>query len=552
MKKTHPFFTNIAQNPLIEKWKQHVAPLMLIILIQLSSCKDPYANISYIDSITEFPIATYLEDNSEKYSLWVELLKQSNLYNSLNLNANYTCFVPDNDAVTAYLTEHNVSSVASISKEDAAILVKYHTIKGKMYVSTDFENGTLPDSTATGDFLNIQNEGLNAIQINNEATIIGLDKKLTNGVVHTINHLLTPITETITDKLEKNTSYSIFKDAVIATGYSEMLDKISVSEITSDGKIIVRKYKYTLLAVPNSVFSMANVTDVNSLATYLGATSTDYTNNTNPLNLYISYHIIPQLLSFNDLATFSSSPKSKNISTLAGNELINISEVNNLLYINYNKATSNGIQLSAINKNCKNGILHEVDNITPIAVPEATTVQWEFTNFPYIAATYATYYRKTSLTTSFTGWLNNEVNGKECYKWLSVPEDRIGAGYFVCDKNASEMKKALYSDYLTLQLGMFGWIQMEMPAIIKGKYTVALSHFSRLAASPGSKLSLIIDGVYVGTQVSTSGYSNKIDTYRSVSMGTVQFSDTKKHIIKILGGDDGVAYLDFLTFTPTK
>lgn len=523
---------------------------ILLLTAGVHSCTDPYANDSYLEEALEHPVATYLNKNPDDYSLWVELLKYTDLYNSLNLNANYTCFVPDNVAFKNYLNANNYASVSSIDKEFASILVKYHTIKGAAYISSNFENGVLPDTTATGDFLTIENKGLNAITINNEATITGLDRHVTNGVIQTINKVLTPITETITDKLN-NPSYSIFRNAVEASGYLEMLNRIVTTETQLDGKVIHKKYKYTVFAVPNDIFTKSNISNLSSLATYLNA-GNDYTNPENALNKYVSYHIIPQLASFSTLATFTGGVKSKNIPTMAKNELINFSEVDNNLYINYNKTENTYIQLSEINLSCKNGVVHVVDNIMPVVAPQATQVTWEFTDYPYIAARFSNVYRITTMTSSFSGWLPSEVNGLECYKWLAVPEDRDGVGYHIGDRNAQEMKKGLYTDYMTLKLGMFGWVEMEIPAIIKGKYSIVLGHYNRLANAQGAKLSFIIDGNYVGNPVSTSGASNKADQYRQTTIGTVQFNETKTHVLRILAGDDDMSYLDCLIFNPVN
>ncbi|NLO71029.1 MAG: DUF5108 domain-containing protein [Porphyromonadaceae bacterium] len=521
---------------------------VLLLAASLYSCDDPFANDSYLDEALELPAATFMNNDPDNYSLWVELLKYTNLYNSINLNANYTCFVPNNEAFNQYLSSKNYTSVSEIDKEFATILVKYHTIKGASYISSNFENGVLPDTTATGDFLTIENKGLNAITINNEATIVGLDKLVTNGVIQTIDKVLTPITETITDKLS-NPSFSIFMSAVEAVGYSEMLDRIITSETQQDGTVIQKKYKYTLFAVPNSVYTTNGINDLASLAAYLGADA-DYTNPENLLYKYISYHILPQLASFSTLATFSGNVKSKNLATLAKNELVNFSEVDNKLYINYNQTANTFVQLAEINLACKNGVMHVVDDIMPIEAPPATQVKWEFTDYPYIAARFSNVYRITTMTSSFTGWLPSEVNGQECYTWLAVPEDRDGVGYHIGDRNAQEMKKGLYTDFMILKLGMFGWIEMEIPAIIKGKYSVVLGHYNRLASAPGAKLSFIFDGEYVGNPISTSGASNKADQYRETTIGNIEFTETKTHMLRILAGDDDQSYLDCLIFKP--
>ncbi len=523
----------------------------MLLIALLCSCSDPFANDSYLGELKEVPAATYMNENPKTYSLWVDLLKYTDLYNTMNLNANYTFFVPNNDAMNSYLKSKGLSSVNEINLDDAKILVKYHTIGGTQYTTSNFENGALADTTATGDFLYIENGGLNAIRVNDEALIVGLDNTVTNGVIQTIDHVLTPVTETIWDKMQAS-SYSIFRSAIEATGYSDQLNKIMTIEYLSDGTASVRKYKYTLFAVSNEMFANKNITDLKSLATYLGTTDENYTDSLNALNKYISYHIVNQMMSFNTLAKFDDNVKSRNISTLADNELINLSEVNNSLFINYDNSLGTGIQLTVINKNCKNGVVHEVNDIMPVVTPEATTIQWELTDYPYLAGLYSSSYRITSLTSDFVAWIDSEANGVECYKWLSVPEDRLGVGYYVANKNSSVKKDALNSDYLMLQLGMFGWVEMETPAIIKGKYSLILDHYNAQATLLGAKLSFIVDGKYVGSEVSTSGNSSKKDQFLETTIGDVEFSTTKKHTLKILAGDTDVSYLDCITFKPVN
>ncbi|WP_321517478.1 fasciclin domain-containing protein [uncultured Bacteroides sp.] len=528
---------------------KNIGGLFILLIVSLCSCSDPYANTAYIENMKDVPAATYMTENPETYSLWVDLLKYTDLYNTINLSSNYTCFVPNNDAMNAYLKSKNVSSVKELNKNDAITLVKYHTVKGAQYTSSNFDDGALADTTATGDFLSIKNGGLNAIRVNDEALIVGLDKVVTNGVIQTLDHVLTPITETIWDKMQVP-SYSILKSAIEVTGYSEQLKKIMTTETLPDYTVSVRKYKYTLFAVSNDVFAKMNITDLSSLAAYIGATDTNYADPSNALNKYISYHIIDQMLSFNSLAKFDANETSKNLATLAENELINLSVVNNALFLNYNSETVSGVQLKTINSNCKNGVVHEVDNIMPVATPKTTTVQWEFTDYSYLAALYSASYRITTLGTASSNWIDSNANGVECYKWQSVPEDRNGVGYYVTDKGSTVKKLALNSDYLMLQLGMFGWVEMKTPAIIKGKYTLKLNHFNALASAKGSKLSFIIDGQYVGSQVATSGNSNKKDQFLSTTIGQVEFSTTTKHTLKILAGDTDVSFLDCLIFTP--
>ena len=59
-------------------------------------CSDPFENQAFRET-DKMPAASYMEANSSTYSLWVDLLNYTGLFNTVNLKMDYTCFVPDNE-----------------------------------------------------------------------------------------------------------------------------------------------------------------------------------------------------------------------------------------------------------------------------------------------------------------------------------------------------------------------------------------------------------------------------------------------------------------------
>lgn len=517
-------------------------------LAVLSSCEDPYANSAYSGSSEVLPAASYLDKtDSLNVNLWVELLKHTDLFNTLNLQADYTCFVPSNKAVEAYLTKKGVAKVTELNIEEAKLLVRYHTIKGAKYSSVDFQEGLIPDTTATGDYLSTSFSNLGgAVLVNMEATVTKTIQ-VTNAYVHIVNAVLTPVTETLWNKLQA-ADFSIFKQAVELTGLSEMLNTIVKMEESANGVLLQRKYRYTLFAVPNSIFNANGINDIEALKTYLNAQS-DYSSTSNELNKYVSYHLVNQQISYSVLSAFAADDKvrSKNINTMAPNQLINIRDVSNVLYINYNQTNAQGTRLSQINLNCKNGVMHVVDGLMPVESPKPTKVQWELTAYPEIGAIIPNY-RITPGNSTYTYYLLN--NAFASYVSLTVPESRQGLAYVLANKNEAEFKKSIYSDYLIVSLGMFGWVEMQSPAIVAGKYNIYIEHYNFKAAEKQGKLSFIVDGNYVGGQVTTIGNSKTSDKFTKTLIGQVVFSETTTHKLRILAGDTFSSYLDCLTFEP--
>jgi uncharacterized surface protein with fasciclin (FAS1) repeats len=517
-----------------------------VLVITLASCVDPYADdSSLIKDANILPAASYMDSiDSLHVSMWVDVLKYTNLYNTLNLAANYTCFVPSNDAMQKYLISKGVQKVADLNIDDAKILVKYHTIKGMLYSSVSFEEGVIPDTTATGDYLSttfLENGG--SVQLNLEATI-QKTVKTNNAYIHIINNVLTPVTQTLWGKLQ-NGKFNIFSQAIEAIGYKEKLN--TITELKNGVQF---KYHYTMFAVSDSVYQANGINDFAALKSLLNATD-DYTSTNNPLNKYVLYHLLSQQISYSSLAyfTLTDTKRSKNYNAMAVNQLINVSEVNKVLYVNYNSTTKLGTRLLALNRNCKNGVVHEVDGIMPVTTPKPTTVQWEFTDFSVLSSTLPKY-RTSGLTSVYTYQLDPLV--ATCYKWLSVPESKPGLYYVIANKNDAQSYKALNYDYLRLNLGTYGWVEMTTPAIMAGTYKLYCEHYNPLATQLQGKIWFIIDGVYFGAQVSTQGASKTASNFTKtqIGTGTITFATTTTHTVRILAADGFTSDLDCLTFTP--
>ncbi len=238
---------------------KHKILYLFVAVAMLSACNDNLEDSTFTIS-EEVPAATWLKENG--YSQWVSLLEYTNLYSTINLNAgDYTLFVPNNEAVNAYLSENNYPSVSSINMDYAKLLVKYHTIAGNQYSQVDFTNDVLPDTTATGDRLTVTFDDNGDYFVNTEAKITNFDIATTNATLFIIDKMLSPVTEYIYDRLENDAEWSLFKELLEATALDSLVKQ------PESGKAS----QYTLFVVPNSVFGAANISNLSALADTLNA-----------------------------------------------------------------------------------------------------------------------------------------------------------------------------------------------------------------------------------------------------------------------------------------
>lgn len=459
------------------------------------ACEDPYKNSTY-QVYNVNPISAYLSAQPEKYAEWTSLLKYADLYNALSLtDAEFTALVPTNEAVKNYMKAHNYPSLEAIGVENARQLVKFHLLKGAVDKSEFNQGGKLSTQTVTGEYLVISFEEGGTPVINKEARMLEIsqDSVVSNGYVCTLDAVMNPLVETVYQRLLQNPDYSIFREAVEKTGWDKTLSVAADTTLGEDGaEIITRKY-YTVLAVSNAAFAKSQITDFAALAAKLGA-SDDYTDRNNALNQYVSYHILSGSVYQDE---FYKMPEGGNIgtwSTNAENQVLQIIQAaGNEFQFGYDVLTKTYARLLAPQSDVMaiNGILHELDYYMPIGQPQAAMVVWEFTDLADVAAYvneqtgehYRSPYgeeKKIKLNvpeiTSFTYKAKEGITNKDASILYYLPDSTSKAvkPSLKDDGMHNLSKLAMNGDWLQINLGYMGWIQMNTPTIIKGKYKVIL------------------------------------------------------------------------------
>jgi len=521
---------------------------LLGLVMAMVSCQDPYDESTFA-AYEELPISSLLKSQPETFSLWVELMEHADMYNTLNLRSTYTVFAPSNEGVQRYLDANGWDKVTDIPKEDAEYLIKYHTIYSVKISQSQFENGVINDRNATDDNLSIEfrEGGLNAIYINGESRVMELDIEATNGIIHALEEVLVPVRATIMDRLEEE-RFSIFRAAIEATGKADILNTIVVEGSDANGNPLEYRIRVTAFAVSDEVYAQEGIMSLEDLKAKLEVADENYTDPENSLNQYISYHILTQLKSFADLGAFPEGETSMNINTMAANELINISDQSGNLVMNYDEEAGKGVEFIKENINCKNGVVHEVDNWMPLFTPPRVTVLWDLTDYADLQAL-CDQYQNPSLNSTYNRTISqDEVS---CYKWKSTPEFRNNVVTYRNNRGADGIwyADALNHDHLRLDLGPSGWIEMETPVLIKGSYEITMIYLSYTKSSNTGYLQCSMDGKRLGSEwpVSNRRYDRKLER-RMTSSYT--FDETSSHTLRIVAIDGELLTLDHIRFTP--
>ena len=317
--------------------------------VVLTGCKEE-VDLSNRYTFTGEMMTDHFANNPE-FSKYYELLgrvKQSKKTEStvaslLSCRGNYTCFAPTDSAISLYLDSMLTigqveTKVISEIPDSVAEAIVYNSIiengDNEAYKTTDFVDGALSLTNMNDRYITIKFDTLpgkvTIIRVNTRSLIHKKDVEVENGIVHSVDHVVSPSSESVPDLLLNIENMQIFANILKLTGWDKKLRNYLDLEyeenhpeelpgVSSERAKFPtpehRKYGYTAFIETDETYRNAGITDVASLKDYLkglvdagnlnayknASWGEDYESPENAVNQFVAYHLLPQSLSYDKL-----------------------------------------------------------------------------------------------------------------------------------------------------------------------------------------------------------------------------------------------------------
>lgn len=472
------------------------------------SCQDEVKE--WADRSENQVISDYVYNNPELFEKFGKLLEKTGIDNVLRVRGPFTLLIPTNDAMFEYYDSKGITSYSELDSATMAQLVYSHIFNGEIS-SGAIGLGTLTYKNGLNDFVASDFSGSD-ILLNKVAIIIKRDIRTANGTVHIIDHVLEPVEENVIEKLVDYGGYSIFLEGLELSGLKDTLAIISFPF----GNAIART-RYTVLAVPDSVYNRYGIMSVDDLVNRYDS-GEELSDHENEFFKYMEYHCLNGTHYFSD---FEPDAIYQNITF---ENYLNI-KVEEDFKINKNDTTYTGFFYSLSNIPAKNGVIHTVNTLlehtvsTPVKVLFQVTDYFDLEQGPYYLDHYSRFY--------------DGQNTFENIKWE--------ADYLMYYYKPAGANGLIDGDCLNMN-GHF-WIEIKTPIIRKGKYDLRGSFFM---GEGYAIMSVHFDGEYIGIANPNIGSWGG----PPISMGELELTETRKHTIKLETLTPGQMFWDYIQFVP--
>ncbi len=457
-------------------------------------------------------IAQYIETNAQFSQFW-EILESTGLSSLLSVRGPFTLLLPSDSIMDIYYKNKGITSYKDLSPADLKKLVLNHLIPAKIE-SGDIELGAMRDTNAIGDYLVTEFVEGDEILINKQTKISKRNIAAANGVIHLIDKVIEPVTESVYALIAKNPEYSLFAEGLVKTKLKDTLEMIT---FPFNNKLA--RTRFTVLAVPDSILGREpyNISNIDQFISYFTPAADSVTYLRNGFYRYMEYHCLGGTYFLNNMTTrvFPILSYDNNISVTVDNEDYKL---------NLNKLTKKytGFLVEESNYPAKNGTVHALRDILPVFEPEPTAVVWETTD--HFDLKQGDYFDKY-----YSRWFDGQ-NTFENIKWEG--------DYLLYYFKDHDTGKLLNDDCLSMS--GWWWCQVTTPKIMKGKYKVTSNLW-------GGQINyaVYVDGV--NTAIIKSS-----DPAESTSWGEFDWTETATHTFKVVTLSPGMLFWDTIIFTPIK
>lgn len=516
-------------------------------------------------TVDKEPISTYL-NNDSLFRQYSGLLKYSDMYNALNQSTSgvsFTAFAPTDEAMKEFYLRRGVSGYEELGKDYCRSFALYHTVKDSILP----ENFILKTqvSNLSGDIINIAIDSLHAGQatLNDEGQVVEMGLSAYNGKIYVLSKAMTPLVETVYDRIAQDAGSTIMTAAIERAGWKDDLNTLA-DTITISGKQNITKRYYTFFNVTDATFAKAGINSADALVNKLGGED--------KLKDYISYHVMENSYTLDNLYTMTGSDTIRLWNTAAENQIMAISSDTSMVNYTINaKGVSAHFNDDASDVLSKNGYVHEVDSWLPIWEPQQTTVVWDFADNTDVRNAVVKglgleFYQPEEPTAQEKTVGLTDVDCFEFEISKDSPKNRAAAvQYATCTKTLAD---ALNHDRVCFNVGYMGSVTMKTPTLVKGKYKVELtitytalqSFMKSRTGCKGGEMKISFDGE---NEKFVAPYTNVTKFVACCSTSTlydeIEFDQTAAHTFKFVVTDNAAStnsnfslQFDKITFTPIE
>ncbi|MBP6590430.1 MAG: fasciclin domain-containing protein [Chitinophagaceae bacterium] len=529
-----------------------------LVVLGVLSCK----KTEIVETTTsDVNIVGYLDKQPDSFSLFRQILDRTETSSFLNAYGAYTCFAPTNSGVRKYLTLIGASSVEAADLNTLKDMVRLHLLEDTIYTGS-FTDGKLPVITMYGQYLvtSVENAGGSSTYVvNRQAAVTKSNVKTGNGIIHVIDNVLLPATKTIAQQLADKPEYSIFVQALQATGFYTRLN--TVSSNPADRWL-------TVFAESNQALADSGITSYTQLRAKYSQTGNPLNSN-DSLNMYVAYHISGGLKFLGDIIGTATHE------TLLPQEVVSIKLIDQDVVINqdvFNGVLEIGVTIDRAKSDraATNGVFHDAKAHFMVKYRKPTALFWDVSSFEEIMKLPA-YYKRANYDFNRPTEASQPI--KDSY-WGWGPLAGTNTLSYIYSTTSSIANFAYNNDVNMLPMGLPNrpvWWEMKTPPIIKGRYKVWVCYRAQKQSSSSNMLCQVeVNGTLMqrtmnftenrptGTdaELEAIGWKryteNTTNVFASRQVGVIDFTTTKQQTIRItpLVGTQNNNNLDMIHFIP--